>query len=97
MESLESLLGEANRRAASEVLLMAGDAPAMRAPGPWMRLTAARCTPAEVEAVVKDAFYTSAEEWAAARSSGGSLVERSWSRWGGCVAISIFSAEAWWW
>ena len=63
MESLESLLGEANRRAASEVLLMAGDAPSRLSPGPWMRLPAARCTPAEVEAVVTDIL--SVEEWAA--------------------------------
>jgi twitching motility protein PilT len=53
MTSLQDLLLAAKARAASDVLIMVGDSPAMRTAGTWVRYDHPRCTSQEVEALVK--------------------------------------------
>lgn len=53
MTPLQDLLVMAKNRAASDVLVMVGDAPAMRVAGQWIRFDHPRCTTAEVEDVTR--------------------------------------------
>lgn len=53
MIKLQELLIEAKARNASDLLVMVGDAPAMRVAGQWLRFRQAKCTTEEMTAVVK--------------------------------------------
>jgi len=53
MIPLDTLLQQAKAAFACEVLVMAGDIPAMRLGADWQRLAHPRCTPADVEALVR--------------------------------------------
>jgi twitching motility protein PilT len=62
MTSLEELLIAAKARSASDVLIMVGDAPAMRTAGHWVRFDEPRCTKEEVEALAKSILQREAWE-----------------------------------
>ena len=62
MIPLQDLLVTAKERSASDVLLMAGDTPAMRVAGEWVRYEYPKCTAQEMEKLVKE--MVRAEAWA---------------------------------
>src|SRR4051812_6788086 len=53
MIPLEELLVTAKGRAASDLLVMAGDAPAMRVAGEWIRFDQAKCSSEELQELVR--------------------------------------------
>jgi twitching motility protein PilT len=53
MTPLQDLLVLAQNRAASDLLVMVGDAPAMRVAGQWIRFDHPRCTAPDVESVAR--------------------------------------------
>jgi twitching motility protein PilT len=53
MTPLQDLLVTAKNRAASDLLVMVGDAPAMRVAGEWIRFDHPRCSVQEVESVTR--------------------------------------------
>lgn len=61
MIPLQDLLLAAKERNASDVLVMAGDAPAMRVSADWVRFDYPKCLPEDVERVVRDMLR--AEAW----------------------------------
>jgi twitching motility protein PilT len=54
MTPLEELLAVAKSRSASDVLVMVGDAPAMRVAGEWVRFDHPRCTIEELEKTTRE-------------------------------------------
>src|SRR4051812_15221497 len=62
MISLENLLQMAKGRAASDVLVMVGDTPAMRVAGGWIRYDHPKCTSEDMEGAIKGLLR--AEAWA---------------------------------
>jgi twitching motility protein PilT len=61
MTSLDELLVTAKGRAASDLLVMVGDAPAMRVAGTWVRFNHPRCTSEELEKCIQALLR--AEKW----------------------------------
>ena len=54
MTPLQDLLVTAKSRAASDVLVMVGDTPAMRIAGEWTRFDHPRCTVEDLEKATRD-------------------------------------------
>lgn len=57
MTTLQDMLVVAKGRCASDVLIMVGDAPAMRVAGSWARYDLPRCTPEEVESILRSVLH----------------------------------------
>ncbi len=62
MEVLEELLAQAKSKGASDLLVMVGDAPAMRVAGKWQRLDTARCNDVTLEAMARGIMPAEAYE-----------------------------------
>jgi twitching motility protein PilT len=62
MTPLAELLQIAKSRSASDLLVMAGDTPAMRIAGSWVRFDHPRCTAAEMDAVARELLHAETYE-----------------------------------